>query len=132
MIGIDTNILVRFLVVDDRSQHETARQFLTQRTSSDPAFISLMVVAELIWVLKRLYDYSFADIKRALSTLLMAEELEFEQRTFLGHILIQNQSSSIDLADHIISHIAKQNGCTHTVTFDRNAAKTVPGMELLA
>jgi predicted nucleic-acid-binding protein len=131
MIGLDTNVLIRFIVVDDRDQFEKAKRFLSARTAADPAFISLMVVAELVWVLNRLYEYPFPAIISALATLLQAEELEFEQREFLGSLLASTQSSRLDIADHIISHIARQNGCSHTVTFDRVAAKTIPGMERL-
>ena len=131
MIGIDTNVLVRFVVVDDNDQFEKAKRFFSRCTPSDPAFISLMVVAEFVWVLNRLYEYTLPDIRSAIATLLKAEELEFEQREFLGSLVADTQSSRLDIADHIISHIARQNGCSSTMTFDRVAAKTIPGMELL-
>jgi len=131
MIGIDTNVLVRFVVVDDNDQFEKAKHFLSLRTPADPAFIPLMVIAEFVWVLNRLYEYSLGEIRVAIATLLKAEELEFEQREFLGSLLADTQSSRLDIPDHIISHIARQNGCSSTMTFDRTAAKTIPGMELL-
>ena len=54
MIAVDTNILLRYVVRDDPEQLEKAANFFRERTTEDPAYVSLIVVAEMIWVLRRL------------------------------------------------------------------------------
>jgi predicted nucleic-acid-binding protein len=132
MIGLDTNVLIRFLTRDDPHHNVIARNFIAARSQQDPAFISLLVLAETCWVLRRIYCFSNAQIMTAVSGLLQAEDIEFEDRAFVGTLMGEGSLLRFDIADHIIAHIAVKNGCTHTVTFDRNAAKSVPGMELLA
>ena len=64
MIGIDTNVLLRFLVHDDPKQGEKARQFMTERTAEDPAYVSAVVLAEVIWFLRQRLNYSAVGLHR--------------------------------------------------------------------
>ncbi|MBX9456389.1 MAG: type II toxin-antitoxin system VapC family toxin [Rhizobium sp.] len=131
MIGIDTNVLLRFILADDAEQLDSARAFLTARSADDPAFVSLMVLAETYWVLRRRYKIANEVVVQTFRQLLDSQELMFEDESFLESLLIDEYIMSADLSDHFIARIALNAGCQKTVTFDINAAKSVPGMELL-
>lgn len=132
MNAVDTNVLVRYLVRDDLEQYRIAADFLNRRTADDPAYVSLIVVVELVWVLRRLYRYSREQVHAALVYLLETAELAFEEEQYVSTLLNQDVGKRGDIADHLIVFSAFRAGCSRTVTFDRDASKLVPGMELLA
>lgn len=132
MNAVDTNILVRYLVRDNLQQYTRAADFLNSRSSDDPAYVSLIVVVELIWVLRRLYRYSKEQVRFVLLRLLETAELVFEEEQYIAILLNKDNSTVGDFADHLIVFSAFKAGCSRTVTFDRGAAKSVSGMELLA
>lgn len=132
MIGMDTNVLLRFLLADDPEQFDIAKTFVSQRSIDDPAFVSLVVVAEMAWVLKRRYRFTNEDIIKVLRKLLPSEQFLFEDEDRLYAMTEDDLMVHIDLSDRIIAYLASRQGATHTVTFDRAAARSIPGMELLA
>jgi predicted nucleic-acid-binding protein len=131
MNAVDTNVLVRFLVRDELEQHTKAAAFLNSRAPDDPAYVSLIVVVELIWVLRRLYHYSREQIHFVLARLLETAELAFEEEQYISMLVNKEAGVADDLADHLIVFSGAKAGCSRTVTFDRRAAKSVAGMELL-
>jgi predicted nucleic-acid-binding protein len=131
MIGIDTNILLRFILADDPVQLEQIKAFLRDRSADDPAFISLFVLAETSWVLKRRFGYRNDIIARTVLHLLDVEEFLFEDEYFVDELLTKEANLAGDISDHVVAHLAARSGCSKTMTFDRKAAKSVPGMELL-
>lgn len=131
MIGIDTNVLVRFLVDDNADQNAVARAFLSERTSESPAFLSSVALAETIWVLNRRLAYPMADIVNMLKGLLAADGLLIEHAEDLDAWINGEEEPRGDLADHLIAWAGAKVGCRATVTFDRRAVRAVPGMELL-
>jgi predicted nucleic-acid-binding protein len=132
MNGVDTNVLLRFIVRDDERQFESAATFLAAKTPDDQAYVSLVVIAELIWALRRRYGYSQDAIVVNLGRLVASRELAFEDEGFLAALLGDPDSIKADIADYLIARTASNAGCMKTVTFDKRAAKAVPGMELLA
>jgi predicted nucleic-acid-binding protein len=131
VIGIDTNVLVRFLVDDDPSQNAAARQFFSERSPEDPAYISSVVIAETVWVLHRRLKYPMRSIVDLLQDLIAADGLVVEYTEELDALLSAGQHRT-DIADYLIFWSAKRAGCRATVTFDGIAAKAIAGMELLA
>jgi len=131
MIGIDTNILVRHLTRDDQQQSRRVQRFFQARSSDDPAFVSLVVVAEICWVMTKTYAYKQQQVVDSFQRLLRSDQIHFEDADFLTTLFFGPVIRG-DIADHIIAHIAAQAGCTQTVTFDQAAAQNIPGMELLA
>lgn len=125
----DTNVLLRYIVRDDPRQFDIAVMFLGARTVADPIFISLIVAVELIWVLRRQYRYPREDVRTAIMALMEAAEVVFEDEEYLSALLASSPNG--DIADHLIAHCALRAGCSATVTFDRDAAASVPSMELL-
>ncbi|MDQ0457063.1 PIN domain-containing protein [Rhizobium paknamense] len=132
MIGIDTNVLLRFLLADDAEQFEAAKHFISERSVDDPAYISLVVVAEMAWVLKRSYRFSNADIVDVLRKLVPAEQFLFEDEDILDAMIEDETLRQSDLSDRIVAHLALRQGASRVVTFDRKAARDVSHMELLA
>lgn len=130
MKGVDTNVLLRFIVRDDARQFDAAAAFLTARTPEDPVFISLIVVAELVWALDRRYRYGREQIHGVVVALLETAEVVFEDEPYLSSLLAARPKG--DIADHLIAHCAMRAGCSSIATFDVGAAKVVPPMELLA
>lgn len=131
MIGIDTNVLVRFLVDDDPRQNEMARKFLSMRSAEDPAFVSAITLAETVWVLHRRLRFPIANVISALRDLLASDGFVIQHADELGQLLQGDRMPTTDVADYLIAWMGKVAGCSRTVTFDRRAAKAVPGMELL-
>jgi predicted nucleic-acid-binding protein len=55
MIGLDTNVVVRYLVQDDPDQSAVASELIDNLTETDPGYVSLVTVVEIYWVLRRAY-----------------------------------------------------------------------------
>jgi predicted nucleic-acid-binding protein len=130
VIGVDTNVLLRFVLRDDEQQFKRASEFFSQCTPDAPAFVPLLVVAETVWALTQRYGIERAQVRSLLHDMLNTQEMMFEEHAALAELV--GSAERGDLADHIISFSARRAGCPKTVTFDRVAAKNVLGMELLA
>jgi predicted nucleic-acid-binding protein len=131
MIGIDTNILIRFLVDDDLKQNSVARGFMADRTTDSPAYLSAVALAEAIWVLHRRLNYPMPVIFDMLRALLSADAFVIENMVELDALINSDDEPKGDLADHLIAWSCTRAGCDKIVTFDRKAVLSVPGMELL-
>lgn len=129
MIGLDTNVLVRYLVGDDPAQTAAATSTIDALTEVDRGFVSLVVAVETYWVLKQTYRFPRETCVEALTRLLASRELEFELSGRLRDALDLARQGH-DLADALISEAGRAAGCARTVTFDRQAAQ-LPGVELL-
>lgn len=131
MIGLDTNVVVRFLAQDDPVQSPVATRLISRLTRERPGFISAVVLAEISWVLSRAYKSSREDIAKALEGLLRSAELIIENAEAAYRALGAYQASpSAEFADALIAETAALAGASETVTFDRTAASDL-GMRLL-
>jgi predicted nucleic-acid-binding protein len=130
MIGADTNVLVR-LFVPVEPQRDAAIAFFSKRSPADPAYVSLVVVAEFAWVLQRRYKYDFAQIGQGIRYMLDSDDFVVEGRDRVEWALANYTRSRIDFADLLIARSGQLAKVPRTVTFDTDAAKFVPGMELL-
>lgn len=129
MIGVDTNVLVRHIMQDDPAQARAATGFLASLTQSEPGHVSAVVLAELAWVLSYTYGASRAELVTAMDALLASDALVVE-RADCAHRAIALCQAGADFADALIVAIDLDEGCSETVTFDRDAAKRA-GMRLL-
>lgn len=130
MIGVDTNVLVRYLVQDDPAQTGLAKRFLeTELSDRQPGFVSLVVLVETLWVLRSIYALTPVELVETVRDLLEIGQLHVEQRTSVMRALTRIGQRNADLVDALVAEIAVEAGCTRTVTFDRAAVKL--GMELL-
>jgi predicted nucleic-acid-binding protein len=124
MIGLDTNILVRYLAQDDAAQSARATEILEQRlTEEQPGYISLVTMAETVWVLDRAYGLSAAQIAGVVERMLQADALviQNEQEVFTAMIALKTGTASF--ADALIGAVDRWAGCSTTLTFDRRAAR---------
>lgn len=132
MIGLDTNVVVRIMTGDDDRQVAKIRAFLDGRSADDPAYVSSVVLAETIWVLESRLGYSREAVLTGLERLLTSNELQIEHGERLSDLLQERHGNRIDIADHLVAWSSQAAGCSATVTFDRRAARNIPGMELLS
>lgn len=130
MIGIDTNVLVRFLVQDDPAQARAATRLFASLTETRPAYLPREVVLETVWVLERAYKFSRADISKAIDGLLEAREVVLEAADQIGRAVDRYVKGGPGFADHLIMVIAHSAGCETVFTFDKRAA-TQPDATLL-
>ena len=130
MIGLDTNVLVRYLAQDDAAQSRAANRAFAALSKQAPGFISLIVLCELIWVLEDLYAMKKPKLIDILRTLLESDELQIESKPLVWQAFQRFSEASLDFSDALISAVGSHAGCTHTLTFDKAAAKTA-GFTLL-
>jgi len=124
MIGVDTNVLVRYLVQDHPQQASQATRVLEQScTRETPGRVALMVLCELVWVLRRAYGYEKSVVVEVLERLLMTDALAIEQEDLAWKALGSFKAGAADFADYVIVHANEQAGCEHTVTFDSKLAQ---------
>jgi predicted nucleic-acid-binding protein len=124
MIGLDTNILVRYLTQDDPLQSRKATDIIEHRLSEvNPGFVSVVTTAETVWVLDRAYGFSSREIAAAIERILQVEVLvvHHEQEVFAAMIALKQGRSSF--ADALIAELGAQAGCVHTLTFDQKALR---------
>lgn len=132
MIGLDTNVLLRYLVQDDPTQSPKASEVIERRLSKDnPGFVSLVCVLEIVWILGSLYKRSRGQIADHVEMLLAADTLEVqnEQEVYQAVVALKNGSGTFQ--DALIGALGVWRGCSATLTFDQNAAKRLNGFQLL-
>lgn len=132
MIGVDTNVLLRLFVGDNRQQHAKARRLLARRSAGEPVHICTTVLLELVWSLRRTYGYPRNDILALLSELLDVNDVVFEQQERVAEAVERAKEDGADLPDLLIAMGNLKAGCTRTVTFDAGAANRIEGMEFLS
>ena len=130
MIGLDTNVLLRYFLDDDPLQSPQARRIMSSLTSADPGWVALPVVLEFVWVLSSKNRARKSSIAAALEQLLAQDAIVVEQAKVVALAVGRFRFSRADFADCLIAVSAKAAGCTRTVTFDRMAARDT-GMELI-
>jgi predicted nucleic-acid-binding protein len=131
MIGLDTNVLVRYIMQDDPAQSLLATQLIESCTATEPGFVSLVSVVELVWVLSSCFDLQRAQLAQALDALLSARQLVVDQADQVARALHVFRRATADFADCLIERRAAEAGCVRTMTFDVAASKSA-GMTLIA
>ncbi len=120
MIGIDTNVLVRYIVQDDPSQSQKAGHYLEANcNTTHPGFINSLVLCELVWVLKRAYKYNKTVIAEVIENILCTSELLVENSSAAWDALRAYKSGSADFPDYLIGEINSSKDCEFTITFDK-------------
>jgi predicted nucleic-acid-binding protein len=124
MIGIDTNVLVRFLIRDDESQFEKARKLIKREvTAGRRVFVNQLVIMETEWVLRSRYAVPKAQLIGAISGLLDSIEIQFEDEPSIEEALFMWKDSTADFADCLIGAKNRRLGCRSTATFDVKASQ---------
>ena len=124
MIGLDTNVLIRYLVQDDPGQSRKATQVIVKRcTRDDPGFINRIVLCELVWVLESAYGYSKDTIVPVLEKLFRTSQLKIEDTQSAWTAFRTYQKGKADFADCLLGTTNRFGGCDGTLTFDQAAGK---------
>lgn len=129
MIGLDTNVLVRYAVQDDAEQSARATQLMESLDEDTQGFISVVALVELHWVLRRTYKVGRETAAGTVRKLLDARELALQEPDAVRRALTRT-GDDVDFPDALISEFDDAAGCDYTVTFDRRAAR-LPGMRLV-
>lgn len=130
MIGLDTNVLVRYVMQDDPVQTQKATDFIENNLSEEQlGYIPLIALAEFIWVLKRCYGLTKDNLVDAIEALLTTKQFLVERKGVAWKAMRIYQQNSGDYSDTLIAVIAQNDGCADIVTFDKKAQSI--GMTLL-
>ena len=120
MSGLDTNVLVRYLVGDDEKQAQKASARIRAiAASGESCFISSIVICELVWVLESAYDYEKMEICDVLEKLLITKQFEIENKDIVRQAIHDYKAGDGDIADYLIGRFNQDKGCDITYTFDR-------------
>jgi len=123
MTGIDTNVLVRYLVQDDPEQARKATRFITNECSPEnPGMINRIVLCELVWVLETAYGYARENVALTLEKILRTTQFTIEDHQDAWSSFREYQGGA-DFADSFIATVNRRIGCERTVTFDRKAGR---------
>jgi predicted nucleic-acid-binding protein len=132
MIGLDTNILIRYLTQDDPVLSPKATALVERGLSDEnPGFVTVVTMAEIVWVLDRAYALSRRDIADRIELILRADVLVVEHERQVLDAMMHLRKGTADFSDALIGLLAQRAGCTRTLTFDLNASR-LPGFELLS
>jgi predicted nucleic-acid-binding protein len=123
MIGIDTNVLIRYIVRDDLKQTQIATKFLEKRlTQRESGFVSQIVLCEIVWVLKKAYGFEKDVIIQVIQQILDTAELTVEHAESARRAVSDYEKGDADFSDYWIGLSNQFHGCDYTVTFDLRAA----------
>ena len=124
MIGLDTNILVRYLAQDDPVQSPRATHIMERRlTEARPGFISLVTMAETVWVLDQIYGLSTNEIVTAVERILGADALFVQNEHEVFAAIVSFKTGAGSFPDALIGALGEWAGCTTTLTFDKKATR---------
>ena len=128
MIGIDTNIMVRYFIRDDEQQAKVATTVLNKQCCREqPGWINRIVLCELVWVLESVYHCSRDEISTTIRSLLQTAEIKVEDADIAWVAINAYDNNSADFADALLFASNHRHGCDRTVTLDRKAARLPTG-----
>lgn len=123
MIGLDTNVLVRYIMQDDPKQSPKATKIVESLDGVGGGYVTLVSVVELVWVLGSSYELTRAQVAQALDAIIRTKQFKIEGADQVIRALRVFKAGKTDFADCLIERTANSAGCERTITFDANAAK---------
>ncbi len=130
MIGLDTNVLVRYFAQDDEIQSKKATALMESLSPERPGYVSQVALIEVVWVLGRCYGVEREQMKDIVESMIGTKELVVESADTVRKALRVFASSKADFADCLIERSGHAAECEYTATFDVSASK-VAGMQLI-
>ena len=131
MKGLDTNVVVRFLVRDDEQQWQIADRYINEALqANEPCLINNIVLCEVVWVLRSRYKLSREKLIDTLENILKANIFVFENREAIEWAIGQMKSGNADFSDYLITRLNQLAGCEETASFDAKLGQ-VEGVKLL-
>jgi predicted nucleic-acid-binding protein len=129
MIGLDTNVVVRYIAQDHPAQSAAAVKVMDSLSTDLPGFLSLVVIAEVVWVLQFSYHFKREEIAHVVERLLRSKELVLERAEIVSQAMRKFRASRANFADCLIERCGRAAECQYVLTFDKDAAAM--GMRLL-
>ena len=130
MIGLDTNVLGRYVAQDEPVQSAKASALIESLSTNAPGFVAMVSVVDLVWVLQSCFKATKPEIVAVIETLLRTKEQKVERAEVVWQALRRFTQANADFADCLIERCAHAADCDYTVTFDSKAARTA-GMRKL-
>lgn len=130
MIGLDTNVLVRYICQDDPIQSEQANAFLESLSTGFEGYVTVVSLVELVWVLSSCYGSTNAELSNVLESLMHTKYIIVQDAELVWKALRNFKEGKADFPDCLIKHISFNAGCSSVVTFDVKAARD-SGMSLI-
>lgn len=131
MIGVDTNVLIRYLAQDDLAQSKRATKFIENDCSAEtPGYVGMIVLVETLWVSESVYHASRSQVAEIVRRVLGIKQLVVQNAEIVWQALRLFESSKADFSDCLVLRMAESAGCERVVTFDKKAA--VAGMKLIS
>ena len=130
MIGLDTNVLVRYITQDDKKQAALVNSLIESLDDASPGFVTLVTVVELSWVLESAYNFTRQQFAEVMQTLMTVDTIKLDRAAVVASAVRVYAGSKADFSDCLIERLCASAGCEKTMTFDRVAAK-MTGMVLL-
>ena len=125
MIGLDTNILVRYFIEDDAHQTQKSTEFLeTNCKKHDPCFISTIVLCELSWVLRQTYHLDNTTIIGTLEKIIQTGQFKIQDLDCVREAITDCKKLNTSFPDSLVGKLSIKHGCSHTITFDKAAARS--------
>jgi predicted nucleic-acid-binding protein len=131
VIGLDTNVVVRYFGQDDARQSVQADAIFDSLTAENPGWVGLAAILELVWVMTSIKGAGRLVIADTLEQLLAMEAMAVEQASTVANAVQRFRWGKAEFADCLIAASAQTAGCSRTLTFDRIAARDA-GMELIS
>lgn len=125
MIGLDTNVLVRYVMQDDAAQARVASAAIESAAGRGERLrLTAITLCELVWVLESAYHQPRADVARALEQIVRTADFNLEHVDHVRGAIERYRSTPADFADALVGLINEAAGCEHTLTFDRSLKRT--------
>jgi len=124
LIGLDTNVIIRYIVQDDEQQSKLATDLIESQCSiENPVFINEITLCEIVWVLKRAYGYEKSVILNILKQLLLSREMAISSYSEAWAAFNDYRNGNADFSDYLIAQLNKKHGCPFTYSFDKKACQ---------
>ncbi|HSC68772.1 MAG TPA: type II toxin-antitoxin system VapC family toxin [Cellvibrio sp.] len=128
MIGLDTNVVIRYLTQDDVKQSAIANRIIEQELNEkNQGYITLISLIEITWVLESCYAQTKDDVINVLDSLLTIKQITIEKTDLVYLALKRFRSGNADFSDALITLVCEHAGCKRVVSFDKKAVTV--GME---
>lgn len=122
-IGLDTNLLVRYITNDDPGQADKVEDLFDSLRDNSTLVINRVVLAELDWVLTQVYEYSKGDFLKVIDQMFATQKIAFSDPNLVKEACRLYTKSNADFADCYLGVINADLGCETTYTFDKQASK---------
>ena len=126
-MAVDTNVLIRAVVRDDKAQGKAAVKVMRD---AELIAIAVPCLCEFVWVLRRVYDFQPADVATAIRTLLAAANVEMNRPAVEAGLAVLDAGG--DFADGAIAYEGNWLGGETFVSFDKNAVALLRAQGQLA